>query len=77
MLWAVSTPKYTALVGDAARPLINLVTVQPAKGGGGMRLYIGPLALYDTYRSPALGQLAAAIKERTNLTISQSETYDC
>lgn len=76
-LWAVSTPAHTALVGGAARPYIDLVTVRPAKGGGGMRLYIGALAWYDSYSSPALRQLAAAVEERTDVAINQSETHDC
>jgi hypothetical protein len=76
-LWAVSTPAHTALVGGAARPYIDLVTVRPAKGGGEMRLYIGALALYDSYSSPTLKQLAAAVKERTKVAINQSETHDC
>lgn len=76
-LWAVSTPTHTTLVGGAARPYIDLVTVRPAKGGGEMRLYIGALALYDSYSSPTLRQLAAAVEERTNVAINQSETHDC
>jgi hypothetical protein len=76
-LWAVSTPTHTALVGGAARPYIDLVTVRPAKGGGEMRLYIGALALYDSYNLPTLKQLAAAVGERTNVAINQSETHDC
>ena len=76
-LWAVSTPAYTALVGSAARPYIDLVTVRPAKGGVEMRLYIGALALYDSYGSPTLKQLAAAVEERTKVVINQSETHDC
>jgi hypothetical protein len=77
MLWAVSTLVHTALVGDAARPYIDLVTVHPAKGGGEMRLYISALALYDSYSSPTLKQLAAAVEERTKVAINQSETHDC
>jgi hypothetical protein len=77
MLWAVSTLGHTALVGDAARPYIDLVTVHPAKGGGEMRLYICALALYDSYSSPTLKQLAAAVEERTKVAINQSETHDC
>jgi hypothetical protein len=77
MLWAVSTPTHTALVGGAARPYIDLVTVRPAKGGGEMWLYIGALALYDSYSSPTLKQLAAAVEERTKVAINQSETHDC
>jgi hypothetical protein len=76
-LWAVSTTAYTALVGGVARPYIDLVTVRPAKGGGGMRLYIGALALYDSYSSPTLKQLAAAVEKRTKVAINQSETHYC
>ena len=76
-VWAVSTKNHTILIEKNNAPLVDLVTVKPAKGGGEMRLYAGPLALYDTYRSKALPLLAAAIAQRTGLVIRQSESYDC
>jgi hypothetical protein len=75
--WAVSTPACSILLNSPAGPRVELLTVRPAKGGGEMRLYVGDLVLYDTYHSPALGQLAAALEGQAGSTVNRLETHDC
>ena len=77
LVWAVSTQHYTALLTPATPPLVELVTIRPAKGGGEMRLYVGQLALYDAYRSTAFGLLGATIGGVTGIFIKQRTSYDC
>lgn len=74
--WAVSTCFDTVLLPDAASTAVELVTLHPAKGGGALYLRVGELHLSDTYKAPALPQLATAL-ERVGVAVRRSEEYDC
>ncbi|MGI4870254.1 MAG: hypothetical protein ACRYFX_03640 [Janthinobacterium lividum] len=73
--WAVSTRHDTVVLEPATS--VQLTTLRPAKGAGGMLLDVGDLSLRDDYASPALGGLALAIEQRAGCPVSRTEDYDC
>ncbi|MDO7845800.1 hypothetical protein Q5H92_05485 [Hymenobacter sp. M29] len=75
--WAVSTRRDTVLVPVDAPPLLELVTLHPARGSGYISLYVGAIHLQDAYGSPTLGRMADALERATGAPVSRVEEYDC
>ena len=76
--WALSTQQSTVLLPDCEKgPRINLVVTHPAKGAGFRSLQVGELVLYDTYQSPVLAHLAAALELWGNAKVVHSDGSDC
>lgn len=73
--WAVSTRWDTVLL-TAEGPPVELLTLQPARGGGALVLAVGDLTLHDAYNSTALPKLATALEKRVGCSVSRVADYD-
>jgi hypothetical protein len=74
--WAVST-RWDTILCSTLGPAAELLTLRPAKGGGGLTFSIGDLRLHDAYGTPHLEKLAAALEQQVGLAVSRVEDYDC